>query len=286
MFNRFHQLSRFFLLFNKLHSNISLLIGSYGIFFLTFMVLSTHWVFNAHLDSIYTASLPPAWWSHGDINHLFGTNQSGQDIFYYLLISYRSTISMTIKATLYVILTGAILNYILFFADRLRPLLLLCLRLLNTIPILLSVITMSLLFKQSTTTMLIVVGIAHLPRFVYNIHNEILKENNKTYIDAYRLDGLTPLTIFRNCIIPNIVAVYLTEIVTLVGHNMLVITSLTFLGFNRDLSHPNLGMMMFQMKEIIASNYWAFLSPGLAVALTITLVYLLNFGLFRQQTRG
>ena len=40
---------------------------------------------------------------------------------------------------------------------------------------------------------------------------------------------------------------------------------------------------MFQMKDIIATNYLAFLSPGIAVSATIILVYLFNFGLYGRR---
>ncbi len=281
--NRFHWLRVFF---NKLHSNLYLIVSTYGILAIAFVALSTHWFFHANLGSIYAVSLPPAWWDKGDINHILGTNSNGQDIFDFLLIGYRSTISMTIKAVAYVVIIGAIINYTLFFIPALRATLLFLFRLLTTIPPLLSVIVVNLLVENTITNMLIIVGMTYLPRFIYNIHEQLLKENNKTYIIAYRLDGLSSFTILNRCIIPNILPTYLTEIVTLFGHIISAITTLTFLGFANDISRPDLGMMMFQMKEMMYTNYWAFLAPGLAVAITITLVYLLNIGLNSQQARN
>lgn len=267
------------LFLNRLHSNLYVTIGAYGIIAIICLVLSTHWFFHAHLDPTYVASLPPAWWVNGDINHILGTNINGQDIFDYLLISYRSTTSMTIKTLLSVVIIGAIINYLLFFIPFLRSVLLLVLRLFSAIPPLLGVIVMSLLFKNSITNMLIVIGLTYMPRFIYNVHTKIMQESLKTYIIAYRLDGLTSFQILSRCIIPNISPFYLTEIVSLFSQMILAITTLTFLGFANDISHPDLGMMMFQMKDIIYSNYWAFLAPGLAIIITITLVYLLSFGL-------
>ncbi|MDF7666999.1 ABC transporter permease subunit [Orbaceae bacterium ESL0727] len=271
------------LLLKKLHSNIYLLISTYGIIAIIGLVLSTRWFFHAQVDPIYIASLPPAWWANGDVNHILGTDINGQDIFDYLLISYRTTTVMTIKTLLYIVIFGAIINYLLFFIPFLRSLLLLILRLFAAIPPLLGVIVISLVFKNSTTNLLIVIGLTYMPRFIYNVHTKIIQESLKTYITAYRLDGLSSFQILSRCIIPNIFPFYLTEIISLFGQMILAITTLTFLGFANDIDHPDLGMMMFQMKSIIYSNYWAFLSPGLAIIITITLVYLLSFGLHNQR---
>lgn len=279
MSSRLLSLRSFSVGFNKLHGNLYRIVGFYGILAIIFIALSTRWFFQANLEPIYLASLPPAWWLHGDINHILGTNAQGQDIFDFLLIAYRSTISMAIKALFYVIVIGGIINYLLFFVPILRAILLFIFRFFAVIPPLLGMIVISLLLDDSITNMLIIVGLSYMPRFIYNIHQQIIKEWNKTYITAYRLDGLSSCSILNRFIVPNIFPVYLTEVVTLFGHIILAITTLTFLGFANDHSRPDLGMMMFQMKEIIAINYWAFLSPGLAIAFTITLVYLLNFGL-------
>jgi ABC-type antimicrobial peptide transport system, permease component len=151
------------------------------------------------------------------------------------------------------------------------------------VPPLLGVIVISLLLEDDITNILVIIGLSYAPRFIYNIHQRVIKEWNKTYITAYRLDGLSSFSILNHYIVPNILPVYLTEIVSLFGSVILAITTITFLGFANDFSRPDLGMMMFKMKDIIDVNLLAFLAPGIAVSATITLVYLFNFGLYGQR---
>ncbi|OCG48663.1 hypothetical protein A9G35_01415 [Gilliamella sp. Choc5-1] len=271
------------LCFNRLHSNFYLIIGFYGILAITFVALSTRWFFQAHLQPSYPALLPPAWWPNGDINHILGTNAKGQDIFGYLLIGYRSTISMTLKTVFYVVVIGGLINYLMFFVSLIRPFVLFIFKFCMVVPPLLGVIVISLLLGDDITNMLLVIGLSYTPRFIYNIHQNIINEWNKTYITAYRLDGLSSFSILNHYILPNILPVYLSEIVSLFGSIILSITTITFLGFANDASRPDLGMMMFQMKDIIATNYLAFLSPGIAVSATIIFVYLFNFGLYGRR---
>ncbi|WP_085247035.1 ABC transporter permease subunit [Gilliamella mensalis] len=268
---------------HKLHSNLYLLVGFYGILVIASVLLSTKWFFHAHIDPVYAISLPPAWWVNGDVNHILGTNAKGQDIFNFLLIGYRSTMSMTFKTVFYVIVIGGLINYLMFFIPLLRTFVLLLFRFCMVIPPLLGVIVISLVLGDNITNMLLVIGLSYTPGFIYNIHQRAINEWNKIYIKAYRLDGLSPFSIFNHYILPNILPVYLTEIVSLFSSIILAITTITFLGFANDVSRPDLGMMMFQMKDIIATNYLAFLSPGIAVSATIILVYLFNFGLYGRR---
>lgn len=283
MYNSANILKNIRLFFNKLHSNLYSIVGFYGILAITFVAVSTKWFFHAHLNPIYVASLPPAWWANGDINHILGTNHQGQDIFDYLLIGYRSTMSMTLKAVFYVVVIGGIINYLMFFVAFIRPFILFIFRLFMVVPPLLGVIVVSLLLGDDITNVLIIIGLSYAPRFIYNIHQRVIKEWNKTYITAYRLDGLSRFTILNHYILPNILPLYLTEIVSLFGSIILAMTTITFLGFANDYSRPDLGMMMYTMKDIIDTNFLAFLAPGLAVSATITLVYLFNYGLYGQR---
>ena len=268
---------------HKLHSNLYLIVSFYGILGIAFIALSTKWFFHAHLNPVYVASLPPAWWPTGDINHILGTTAQGQDIFDFLLIGYRSTISMTLKAVFYVIIIGGVINYLMFFVSFIRPFILFIFRFFMVVPPLLGVIVISLLLEDDITNILVIIGLSYAPRFIYNIHQRVIKEWNKTYITAYRLDGLSSFSILNHYIVPNILPVYLTEIVSLFGSVILAITTITFLGFANDFSRPDLGMMMFKMKDIIDVNLLAFLAPGIAVSVTIILVYLFNFGLYGQR---
>ncbi|MWN06135.1 ABC transporter permease subunit [Gilliamella sp. Pas-s95] len=269
--------------FSRLHGNIYLIVGFYGILAITFVALSTKWFFHAHLNPTYPALLPPAWWLNGDINHILGTNSKGQDIFNYLLIGYRSTMSMTLKVVFYVVVIGGLINYLMFFISLIRPFVLFIFKFCMVVPPLLGVIVISLLLEDDITNMLLVVGLSYTPRFIYNIHQRVINEWNKTYITAYRLDGLSSFSILNRFILPNILPIYLTEIVSLFGSIILSLTTITFLGFANDVSRPDLGMMMFQMKDIIATNYLAFLSPGIAVSATIIFIYLFNFGLYGRR---
>lgn len=263
---------------NSLHSNIYIMIGSYGVLAIILLCLAMKWFFNVQLEPVFQQQLPPAWQSNGDLNHLLGTDSVGHDIFNYLLVSYKTTLTLTLRATFYVVVVGAIMNYLLFFIPLFRSIIALFFRVIMTIPPLLSAIVIALVWHNNIHSILIIVGLSYLPRFVHNLHHQIIQEWQKTYITAHRLDGLSTAKILNGYIIPNIFPTYLIEVIVLFCHIILALTVLTFLGFGDNLSPPDLGAMMYRMLSIINSNYWAFFSSGIPIVITVLFIHMLNFG--------
>lgn len=265
---------------NAIHSNIYLIIGCYGILTIVFICYSTKWLFHATLAPIYENLLPPAWQNKGDINHILGTDKQGRDIFNYLLLAYKSSIKLTLSATGFVVIISAVINYLLFFSAPLRPLFSMCFRVIISFPPILSAIVVALFWDNDIDAILIIIGLAYLPRFVHNIDLQIMQEWQKTYITAHRLDGIPTVKIINFYIIPNILPAYLTEITNLFSHIILALTVLTFLGFgSSNFRHPDLGVMMNNMLTIIHDNYWAFFISGIAIIVTILLIHLVNLGI-------
>lgn len=263
---------------NTIHNNIYMIVGCYGVLTIILVCLSTKWFFHVQLTPSFEFLLPPAWQNGGDVNHVLGTDKLGRDIFSHLLISYKTTLVLTMRSTFYVIIIGGIINYLIFFISPLRVVVMIVFRLIIAIPPILSAIIISLLFGDNINYILIIIGLSYMPRFVHNIHAEIMQEWQKTYIVADRLDGVSTGNILNRYIIPNILPTYLTEVVALFGHIILALTILTFLGFGRDIYSPDLGIMMQQMLDIFAVNSWGFLSPGIIIIITILLINLLNLG--------
>lgn len=270
---------------NTIHNNIYMIIGCYGILSIILMCCAIKWIFNLELSPIFSPLLLPAWENSGDLSHLLGTDIFGYDIFNYLLVSYKTTLTLTVRATFYVIVIGLIINYLLFFIPKLRGIVALIFRVIISIPPLLSTIVMALVWNNNINAILVIVGISYLPRFVHNIHQQIIEEWQKTYITAYRLDGLSTQKIVNFYIIPNIFPTYLAEVIVLFSHVILALTILTFLDFGHNITLPTLGTFMYQMLGIINTNVWAFISSGLVVIITVLFVHMLNLGVQMMSTK-
>lgn len=261
-----------------MHNNIYMIIGCYGVLAIIIIYLSIKWLFHIELMPIFIHNLPPAWQSNGDLAHPLGTDNLGHDILNYLFISYKTTLILTLRATLFVIIIGTIMNYLIFFIPFLRTIIAIFFRFIIAIPPLLSAIMIALIWDNHINSILLIIGLSYLPRFVHNINNQIIQEWQKTYIIAHRLDGLSTPKILNCYILPNILPAYLTEVVALFSHIILALTILTFLGFANNLGSSDLGTMMYHMLSIIHINYWPFFASGITIIITIVFIHLLSLG--------
>lgn len=267
-----------------MHNNLYLLIGGYGVLLITLICGSIEWLFNPNLSYAYARLLPPAWQNHGDLNHILGTDQLGQDILSYLLIAYRLTLIMTTLITVCTLIIATLITLLTIFIKPLAIVFNLISRLVIAIPPLILVILSVFLFNNTIGVLCLVVGFSYLPRFAHNIYLQISIELKKTYILAARLDGLPLRKIIYHYVFPNILPTYLTEMISLFCHVILALTTLTFLGFCDMGSHHDLGLMMYNMQNILQFNIWAFAIPGILILITIILMNVLNLGLQKMLT--
>lgn len=260
--------------------NLFLSIGFYGLFIILLTVILTPWIASDKTQIYPTLRLlAPAWEDSGDLNHILGVDQHGQDIFKHLLWSTHASLIMTFLVTLCVVLLGSAISLVATFIKPISDSITVFFRAITTIPPLLMMMIFAIFGGNTLFNLMLVVGIAMLPRFIYNVHNALKNEIDKPYITALRLDGLSPLSILWYSLIPNSWSKFISECINIYCLSLLALTTLTFLNFGQDSDNNELGIMMRQMIAIIPINKWGFLAPGLAIMIVILLLNLLNFGL-------
>lgn len=268
-----------------IHHNIFLIIGFYGLLLTLIACILTPWL-AANVDQLYPLKrfLMPAWFEQGDINHILGIDDTGKDIFKRLLWAMQTSLSITLIITLFVISLGTAISLWTIFYKPITHIILLCTQTITTIPPLLLMIILSLFSGNTLNNLMLVVGVSLLPRFIYNFYNMLNNELKKTYIIALRLDGLSTINIMRYSVLPNILASFISECITIFTSALLALTTLTFLSFGIESDYNELGVMMREMINIMPINQWAFIAPGLAILSVIVLLNFFDYGL--QQARS
>lgn len=274
-------------LINTLKDNLFLTIGFYGLLFILLIAILAQWI-APYSKMLYPnlKLLMPAWDEYGDLNHLLGVDQNGQDIFKRLVLSLQTSLFIAFVISFCVIIIGSVFSLIAIFIKTVSDSIIVFFRIITTVPPLLMMIIFAIFSGNSLQNLMLVIIITMLPRFIYNLHNTIKHEFRKPYIVALRLDGLTSFGIMRYSVLPNIWPNYLTECINVYILSLLASTTLTFLNFGISSSSNELGIMMRDMVEIMPINRWGFLAPGLAIMTTILLLNFLNFGLQQLFSKG
>lgn len=258
-----------------IQSDLQLQLGCYGILILLAVVvlspmLVKHdpYYFGPH----YLSGL-------GENGHFLGANQLGQDILSMVLYGARtSLIVATVSAVisgLLGILIGGFAGFCGGWIDRIIS------EIINgfmMIPGFFLILLMVTLFGNSLFNVILVIGLSTWPGNAKLMRSQVLSLKERTFIIGARAIGENGFQILFRYILLNGMMPVIANTTLVMSNAILFEASLGFLG----LGNPSViswGQMIFAGKSYINTAWWISVFPGLAIVLTVTILYLLGDGL-------
>lgn len=231
--------------------------------------------------------LPPSWSRYGDVSFFLGTDDLGRDLLSRLLSGAAPTVGSAIIVTLVSACCAMLIGVMAGLTRGLRSALLNhVLDTLLSIPsLLLAIIVVAFLGPKLEHAML-AVFLGLLPRLVRAIYTAVHDEQEKEYVVATRLDGASSFQILRYAILPNILALLVTEFTRALSIAILDIAALGFLDLGAQLPSPEWGAMLGDSLELIYVAPWTVMLPGAAIMLSVLIVNLLGDGVRRAIVAG
>lgn len=135
-----------------------------------------------------------------------------------------------------------------------------------TLFLLLSII--SFLRSQSLWSTTLLIGILGWPRILRLVRGEVLDIKKEIFITNAKLLGLSDLKIVMRHIIPNILPLILVSMAFLISTNILLESTLSFLGLGLPLDQASWGGLLRQSREDFGA-WWLAVFPGLAITFTL-----------------
>jgi len=147
---------------------------------------------------------------------------------------------------------------------------------LQALPVLVVLLLLAALFHGDRTVVVIAVAVLFAPAAgrIYRAATFGLRE--QPFVEAARVVGASPQRIIRSHIMPNLYPLVIVVATAAVGANLLLIATLSFLGFISG-DYPDWGTML----NLGASNHmvtspWLVLAPGGAITLAVLAYNLLG----------
>jgi peptide/nickel transport system permease protein len=129
---------------------------------------------------------------------------------------------------------------------------------------------------QSTTTLIIIMGVLSWPSFARLLHGRILSIREEEYIESARAVGTSNLTIIGKYVLPNSIAPVLVQATFAFSLTMSMEAGLSFLGVGIRPPEASWGAILFSAKSISVLAYqpWVWLP---AAAFFLATVFAVNF---------
>jgi peptide/nickel transport system permease protein len=216
--------------------------------------------------------------------HLLGTTQTGQDVLSQLLVGTQDTLLIGFVtgaiATVLSILVGVSAGYFAGYGGELLSLLSNIFLVIPGLPLL--IVLTSYVPHLSWWMMALVLSLVSWAWGARVLRAQTMAFRQQDFVQAAKAAGESNLRIILFEILPNEIAIVATSFVFTVVFAISFYVALMFLGIG-NINQWSWGTMLYyaQNNEAITSSgaWWWWAPPGLAVALVILALVMLNFGI-------
>ena len=210
------------------------------------------------------------------LEHLFGTDQYGRDVFARIVYGARTALAVGILSSLFGCTVGALIGAASgYFGGRIDTFIQRIVDILLSFPIIvLAMVVVAVLGRRQAlgvdVNLIVAIALPIMPKMARIARSSTLSIAAMPYIDAARAAGFSHSRIILRHILPNIVAPYLIMLTAFIAQAILLEASLSFLGLGVTEPTPAWGLMLSGgSADFYREAPWMIVFPGLAITFAV-----------------
>ena len=227
-------------------------------------VLATHDPLQVDVRSTL---LPPS------PEHLFGTDQSGRDVYSRVVHGAARSVGIGLLATAVALAVGLLIGSLSGASPRVVDSGLMRLNdVLMAFPEFLIALVVVAILGPGPINVAIAVTLAAIPVYVRLARVQTRTLRLAEHVEAARILGVPPLRAFTRHVVPGVLG-SLSVLATIgVGSSILAAAGLSFLGLGPTEPTPEWGLMLAGGRNVLGQAWWISVFPGIAITLTVIAV--------------
>ena len=206
----------------------------------------------------------------GSLNHVFGTDLHGRDIFSRIIHGTRIAVLVSgfvlLIATTIGVTMGTVSGY---FGGKPDAIIMRMVDIFLAFPPLLIAIVFSVVYEPSFRNVIIVISAFYWAITARQVRAEALAIKAQDYVTLAKVAGASHLRIMIKHILPNVIPTVLVITTLQVGTVIIFEASLSFLGVGIPPPNPSWGVVVSEGRDQLSTAWWISLFPGMAIVVAV-----------------
>jgi peptide/nickel transport system permease protein len=231
------------------------------------------------LDDPYAMSIPDQF-QRPSLQHPFGTDEFGRDVFSRVMHAARYSLLVGILATSVAVSGGVVIGLTSGYAARRVDIAIqMMIDVMMAFPGILLAIAIIAILGPGFVNLLLALGIGGIPYYARLVRGQVLSVREREYVEAARMIGVRDWKILAKHIFPNTVSPLIVVASLDLGSVIIFASGLSFVGLCAQPPTPEWGAMLSTGRDFMHQAWWIATFPGLAIVVAVLGFNLLGDGL-------